>query len=109
MNATRRPGVHETSEERVLLVTKHKITGAERCDWWPSVEEAEISDQIVLEVRERIKIEKRKSNWSGLSSLLNLVLGKSGTTVQYTRHRALDQQEFFEGVDEKKKDRQGRT
>ncbi|MEO8376379.1 MAG: hypothetical protein ABI579_01810 [Candidatus Sumerlaeota bacterium] len=99
----RHPGVHEADESRVLLVTKHKITGAERCDYWPSVEEAERSDQIVLEVRERIKIEKHKSNWTGLASLLNMSLGKSGTTENYTRKRALDQKEFFESIDDKKK------
>ena len=103
MTTYRHPGIHEADEERVLLVTKHKVTGAERCDWWPSVEEAERSDMKVLEVRERIKIEKHKKNWSGLSSVLHLVLGKSGTTEEYTRKRSLDQKEFFESVDEKKK------
>lgn len=99
----RHPGIHEADTDRVLLVTKHKITGAERCDWWPSVEEAERSDMIVLEVRERIKIEKHKNNWTGLASVLNGALGKSGTTLDYTRRRSLDQREFFESIDDKKK------
>lgn len=103
MKTFRHPGVHEASEERVLLVTKHKITGAERCDWWPSVEEAEQSDMKVLEVRERIKIEKHKSNWTGLSSLLGLALWRSGTQDQYLRKRSLDQKEFFESVEDKHK------
>ena len=98
----RHPGIHEAAENRVLLVCKHKITGAERCDWWPSVEEAERSDMIVLEVRREIKIEKHKSNWTGLASMLNVALGKSGTTVDYTRKRSLDQKEFFESTDDKK-------
>ncbi|MCC6545703.1 hypothetical protein IT570_00935 [Candidatus Sumerlaeota bacterium] len=99
----RHPGVHEADTDRVLLVTKHRVTGAERCDWWPSVEEAERSDMIVLEVRNRIKIEKHKSNWTGLSSVLNSALGKSGTTEEYTRKRALDQKEFFESIEDKRK------
>lgn len=105
MSAIRRPGVHEASEERVLLVTKHKVTGAERIDWWPSKEEAEASDLTVLETRERVKIEKEKKDWTGLASLLNLVLGKSGTTARYLRPRALDQREFFEPVEDKNLDR----
>lgn len=99
----RKPGVHEADDERVLLVTKHKVTGAERCDWWPSVEEAEASDLKVLEVRERVKIEKHKRNWKGLASLLSVVLGPSGTQDHYVRDRSLDQKEFFESVDDKKK------
>ena len=103
MPAIRRPGVHEVSNERVLLVTKHKITGAERCDWWPSVEEAEQSDMKVLEVRERRSVEKNKSNWKGLDSLLGIVLWKSGVQDHYVRKNALKQTEFFESVDDKKK------
>ncbi|MBI1289664.1 hypothetical protein GC173_00275 [bacterium] len=99
----RRVGVHEADDERVLLVTKHKITGAERCDWWPSVAEAEASDMQVLEVRERIRIEKRKSDWKGLTSLLRVVLGPSGAQDHYVRDRSLDQKEFFESVADKKK------
>lgn len=100
----RHPGIQEADEERVLLVTKHRITGAERVDWWPSVAEAERSDMIVLEVREKVRIEKTKK-WTGLSSLLNLVLGKAGTTDRYTRQRSLDQREFFEAVDTKSRKR----
>ncbi|CAN5438462.1 hypothetical protein BH09SUM1_BH09SUM1_32730 [soil metagenome] len=88
-------------------MTKHKITGAERCDWWPSVKEAEESDQIVLEVRERIKTEQHKRNWTGLSSVLMNVLGRSGTQDAYVRARSLDQKEFFESVEDKKFKRQG--
>lgn len=101
----RKPGIHETSEERVLLVTKHKRTGAERCDWWPSIKEAEESDQIVLEVRRTLKVEKHKSDWTGLASMLYLVLGKSGNQDKYVRTRALDQMEFFESVADKTKTR----
>ena len=100
----RRPGVHEADSHRVLLVTKHKITGAERCDWWPSVEEAEASNMIVLEVRERITIEKHKSNWTGLRSMLRVALGPSGAQDDYLRENTLKQKEFFESVDDKKKD-----
>ncbi len=107
MGPFRRPGIHETSTERVLLVTKHKVTGAERCDWWPSVEEAEQSDMNVLEVRERVTIEKHKSNWTGLASMLFLALGKGGPQDAYTRRRPLDQLEFFESVDDKKQNRAG--
>lgn len=102
-NARRKPGVHTLSEERVLLVTKNKITGAERCDWWPSVEEAEDSNMIVLEVRDRIKVEKEKKDWKGLNSMLNLILGKSGTQDNYLREDTFKQREFFESVDDKKK------
>lgn len=101
MRARRHPGVQEVSAERVLLVTKDKTTGAERCDWWPSVEEAEESNQKVLEVRERMSIERKKTNWTGLASVLNLVLGASGTQDYYTRKRPFDQREFFESVDQK--------
>jgi hypothetical protein len=99
----RRVGVHEAADERVLLVTKHRITGAERCDWWPSVQEAERSDQIVLEVRDKIRIQKHKSNWTGLASVLGIVLGRSGTQDHYVRDRSLDQKEFFESVEDKKR------
>lgn len=98
----RHPGVQEASAERVLLVTKNKITGAERCDWWPSVEEAEDSNMKVLEVRERITIEQNKKDWKGLASILRLVLGPSGAQDHYLRERALDQKEFFESVEDKK-------
>jgi hypothetical protein len=101
MQSSRRIGVHEVSDEKVLLVTKHRVTGAERCDWWPSVAEAEASDMIVLEVRDRIKVEKRKSNWKGLASLLGIALWRSGTQDAYIRDRALDQREFFESIDDK--------
>ena len=94
----RKPGHHNACEERVLLVCKHKVTGAERCDWWPSVEEAEASDWKVLEVRERIKTEKPE--WKGLWSVLGLALGRSGTQDKYVRNRSLDQKEFFEVVDD---------
>lgn len=97
----RRPGVHDAAEERVLLVTKHKITGAERVDWWPSVEEAEASDMKVLEVRQRIRKEKHKSNWTGLASLLGIALGPSGTQDYYLRDNTFKQREFFESVDDK--------
>lgn len=100
---SRHPGIHEITDERVLLVTRNKSTGQERCDWWPTVEEAEASNMEVLEVRDRIKVEKNKSNWTGLASVLNLVLGKSGTTHYYTRDRCFKQREYFESVDEKRK------
>ena len=99
----RKPGHHEAASERVLLVCKHKVSGAERCDWWPSVEEAEASDWKVLEVRERIKTEPPR--WTGLWSVLGLVLGRSGTQDKYVRNRALDQREFFEVTDDSKKKR----
>ena len=100
----RNPGVHEASEDRVLLVTKHKTTGAERVDWWPSVAEAEASDMKVLEVRQRIHLEKNKTNWTGLQSMLRVALGVSGVQDNYIRDNAFKQKEFFETVDEKMKD-----
>jgi hypothetical protein len=108
MRPARRPGIHEMSDEYVLLVTKHKITGAERVDWWPSRKEAEESNLLVLEERGRRKVEKHKKDWKGLASLLHIVLGKSGTQDYYTRRRGLDQREFFESVEEKKYRRDGR-
>ena len=104
----RRPGVHEAESNRVLLVTKHKVTGAERCDWWPSVEEAEDSGLNVLEVRDRVTIEKHKRNWTGLASMLFVALGKSGTQDEYLRERPLAQKEFFESVADKKAKRPGK-
>ncbi len=101
MRARRHPGIHDAVEERVLLVTKDRSTGAERCDWWPSVEEAKASNQEVLEERDRIRVERKKKDWTGLDSLLNLVLGASGTQDHYVRDRPFDQKEFFEPVDEK--------
>jgi hypothetical protein len=103
MHAIRTPGVHEVCDEKVLLVTKHRVTGAERVDWWSSVKEAEESDLIVLEQRDKVTVEKRKKNWTGLASLLHMVFGKSGTTPWYTRERPLDQREFFESVDDRSK------
>lgn len=107
MRAARHPGVQEQEEERVLLVTKNKITGAERVDWWPSVEEAERSNMIVKEVRQKISTPKQKkvTEWSGLKLLARLLLGASGTQDNYIRERPLHQKEFFESVDEKMKDR----
>ncbi len=105
MSTFRRPGIHEVSDERVLLVTKNKITGAERCDWWPSVKEAEESNMIVLEVRDKVKVEKHKKDWKGLSSVLAIALGKSGPQDKYVRTRPLDQREFFEPVEDKSKNR----
>jgi len=99
----RKPGVHEADDERVLLVTKNRVTGAERVDWWPSVKEAEESNMIVQEVRERAKVEKHKRDWTGLASVLHLLLGKSGTQDYYLRDRSLDQREFFESVEDKRK------
>ena len=107
MRARRHPGVQEVSTEKVPLVTKDKTTGAERCDWWPTVEEAEDSNQKVLEVREKITVERKKKNWTGLASVLNLVLGASGTQDNYTRKRPFGQREFFEPVDEKIKSNKG--
>lgn len=103
MSSNRHPGVHEIEDERVLLVCKHKITGSERIDWWPSVEEAERCDMEVLEVRDRVATEKRKKDWTGLASILGLILWRSGTQDYYTRDRALDQEEFFEPVAAKRK------
>lgn len=97
----RHPGVHDAHEERVLLVTKNTITGAERVDWWPSVEEAEDSNLKVLEVRRKITVPRRKTNWKGLKSLLYTVLGKSGTQDFYVHERNYDQKEFFEVVNER--------
>lgn len=97
------PGMQEVSDEKVLLVTKNKITGAERCDWWPSVEEAEDSNMEVLEVRERRKVEKNKQDWTGRPSILRFILGKSGTQDLYLRDRSFDQREFFESVEDKRK------
>ncbi len=105
MPSRRHPGVHEAAEERVLLVTKDRNTGAERCDWWPSVEEAKECDQEVLEVRQRIRVERKKKSWTGLDSLLNFVLGASGTQDHYVRDRPFDQREFFESVDDKMESR----
>lgn len=102
MTTKRHPGVHDVEDERVLLVCKNKITGAERVDWWPSVEEAEASNMKVLEVRDRITVEKNKKDWTGLRSVLRLALGKSGAQDSYVRDRALDQEEFFETVTAKK-------
>lgn len=102
MSPNRHPGVHEIEDERVLLVCKSKITGAERVDWWPSVEEAEKSNMNVLEVRDRVRVEKRKKDWKGLASILGLLLWRSGTQDYYTRERTLDQEEFFEPVAAKK-------
>lgn len=101
-------GVHENSDEYVLLITKNKITGAERADWWPSREEAEASNMIVLEERRRVKTEKHKKDWKGLASLLRIVLGKSGTQDYYLRRRGLDQREFFESVEEKRLRKDGK-
>jgi hypothetical protein len=101
----RHPGVQEVEEERVLLVTKHRITGAERCDWWPSEQEAKDSNLDILEVRKRIHVPKVKKDWKGLASLLHMVLGKSGTQDYYTRQRPLDQREFFETVDDRRLNR----
>jgi len=101
IKSRRHPGIHEAAEERVLLVTKDKTTGAERCDWWPSVEEAEESNMVGLEVRDRIKIQKKQKRWQGLASVLCQILGKSGTQDYYLRKRPLEQKEFFETVEEK--------
>ncbi len=103
MSTFRRPGIHEVSDEKVLLVTKDKTSGAERVDWWPSVKEAEESNMQVLEVRETRKIQKRKSDWKGLKSMLALALGRSGPQESYLRERSLDQREFFESVEDKEK------
>ncbi len=106
MAEARIPGFHEMAEERVLLVTKNKITGAERVDWWPSVEEAENSNMIVLEERRRISTPRKKKvhEWTGLKLIARLLLGPSGTQDNYMRERPLRQKEFFESVDEKMKD-----
>ena len=101
----RHPGLEDIEEERVFLVTKHSITGSERADWWPSEQEARDSNYDILEVRQRIRVPREKKDWTGLGSLLRMVLGKSGTQDYYTRQRPLDQREFFESVDDKKKNR----
>jgi hypothetical protein len=98
----RHPGVQEVDEERVLLVCKDKSTGAERVDWWPSEEEARDSNMEILEVRRRVRVEKEKTNWTGLNSLLRIVLGRSGTQDAYTRERPVDQREFFETPDDRR-------
>ncbi len=102
MATNRHPGVHEYADERVLLVTRDKATGQERCDWWTSVEEAEASNMEVLEVREKMTVDKT-AEFKGMMWWARALLGKAGAQNTFIRSRGIDAQEFFESAADKKK------
>lgn len=88
-------GLREVTDEKVLLVCRSKVTGAERVDWWPSVEEAQRHDMEVIEVRERIKVPHRVMEPTGLWKLGEMILGRAISQEILVRRRSMDQKEFF--------------
>jgi hypothetical protein len=87
-------GVREASDKKVLLVCRSKSNGGIRIDWWPSVDEAQRHDMVVLEVRERIEVPK-KVEATGLWKLAEMILGRAASQDRLIHKRGLDQKEYF--------------
>jgi len=93
-------GLREQTTEKVLLVCQSKSNGGIRIDWWPSVEEAEQHDMIVLEVREKITLPARHTPKDPFYKKLGLFLGKGGAQDELLKRNAFDRKEWFHKGDE---------